>query len=213
MTCLAIDTTGENCTAALRLSDGSERVLSDRIGRGHAERLAPMVEALLAETLTTPTSLSRIGVTVGPGSFAGTRVGAAFARGLALACDADCIGISNLAVLARQANSKGPLAVLHDAKRSEVIMQLWHNGVARAPERLGVGDLPARIADLGGPECAVTGSGAHLLPPGFIDLGVSTIDPAMMLAMTGELDARSNPPSPFYARPPDAKLPGGVTPA
>lgn len=213
MTCLAIDTTGENCSAALRLSDGSDRVLSDRIGRGHAERLAPMVEALLAEALTTPTSLSRIGVTIGPGSFAGTRVGVAFARGLALACGADCIGISNLAALARQANWEGPLAVLHDAKRGEVIVQLWHKGVARLPERLGVGDLPARIVELGGPECAVTGSGAFLLPPGFSDLGIAGIDPAILLAMTGELDVRSNPPSPFYARPPDAKLPGGVTPA
>ncbi len=213
MNWLAIDTTGERCTAALRLPDGRDHVRSDRIGRGHAEYLAPLVEALLADTSTPATELSRIGVTIGPGSFAGTRVGVAFARGLALACGAECVGISNLSVLARQAGPDGPLAVLHDARRGEVILQVWQDGAGGATERVGLSELSDRIAERGGPMCKVTGSGAALLPPGFTDLGVAVIDPRVVLAMTGELDPKANPPTPFYARPPDAKLPGGVAPA
>ena len=61
-----------------------------------------MVEAVLAEAGLAPGDLDRIGVTVGPGSFAGTRVGTAFARGLALATGARAVGIANLAVIAHQ---------------------------------------------------------------------------------------------------------------
>ncbi|WP_083635107.1 tRNA (adenosine(37)-N6)-threonylcarbamoyltransferase complex dimerization subunit type 1 TsaB [Maricaulis sp. W15] len=210
---LAIDTTGENCTVALRLGGGASHVLSDPIGRGHAERLAPMVQQIFADTGAAPTEIARIGVTIGPGSFAGTRVGVAFARGLALACGARCIGIPNLAVLARQAGPQPALAVLHDAKRGEVILQLWTQGEAGPPERCPVADLPARIEALAGSGCKVTGSGAARLPDGFSDLGITTLDPAVLLAMTGELDPSGHPPTPFYARPPDAKLPGGVLPA
>ena len=213
MTWLAIDTTGKDCTAALCFGNGDALVSSDPIGRGHAEHLAPMVAALLAQAGLAPSSLSRIGVTTGPGSFAGTRVGVAFARGLALACDAECVGISNLAVLARQAGRHDALAVLHDAKRGEVVLQAWIAGRSRAPERCPVADLPARLAALADAGCVVTGSGTTHLPDGFRDLGVTELDPHILLAMTVELDPADHPPAPFYARPPDAKLPGGLSPA
>lgn len=213
MSWLAIDTTGANCTVALRLPDGAEHVQSDPIGRGHAERLAPMVESLLEQAGINPATLTRIGVTTGPGSFAGTRVGVAFARGLALACQADCIGLSNLAILARQAGPRPALAVMHDAKRGEVIIQVWRDGKPESPERCPVDGLEVRIGELGGRDCVITGSGARHAGSGFDDLGIETLDPVTLLTMTGELASADSPPIPFYARPPDAKLPGGVDPA
>ncbi|BDX01201.1 tRNA (adenosine(37)-N6)-threonylcarbamoyltransferase complex dimerization subunit type 1 TsaB [Maricaulis maris] len=212
MTLLAIDTTGEHCTAALRLADGRDFVRSESIGRGHAERLAPMVEAVLADAGIAASELSRIGVTTGPGSFAGTRVGVAFARGLALACSAQCLGLSNLAVLAQQAGPCPALAVLHDAKRGEVILQVWIDGEAGLAERCPVSGIAERLAQMGLSHCAVTGSGSIHLPPGFEELGVTELDPRVMLAMTADLSPADCPPSPFYARPPDAKLPGGLSP-
>ena len=209
---LAIDTTGENCTVALRLGDGTIRVAREAIGRGHAERLAPMAEQLLAYASVEARDIDRIGVTIGPGSFAGTRVGVAFARGLALACGAICVGLSNLAVLARQAGKRRPLAVLHDAKRGEVIFQVWRSAGVSAPERRNGTELPERLEQLAGAGIAVTGSGAACLPDTFENLGMVELDPVVMLAMTGELDPTDHPPTPFYARPPDAKLPGGVEP-
>ncbi len=213
MSWLAIDTTGVNCTVALRLPGGAEYVLSDPIGRGHAERLAPMVERLLEQAEIEPGSITRIGVTTGPGSFAGTRVGVAFARGLALACQADCIGVSNLALLARQVSPCPCLAVLHDAKRGEIILQVWRDGQTGGPERCALEGLEARIRQLGGSDCVITGSGARYAGSAFDDLGVETLDPTTLLVMTGELPPADFPPAPFYARPPDAKLPGGVDPA
>jgi len=49
--------------------------------------LAPVVQAVLRNAEIKPAELDLIGVTVGPGSFTGIRIGLAFARGLALALD------------------------------------------------------------------------------------------------------------------------------
>ena len=54
------------------------------IGRGHAERLVPMIDELMAGRAAT-----RIIVGVGPGSFTGIRVAIAAAHGLAIGWGAD----------------------------------------------------------------------------------------------------------------------------
>src|ERR1051325_11845408 len=53
--------------------------------RGHAEALAPMVQALIGRAKLRFTDLDRLAVTTGPGTFTGQRVGLAFMRGLRLA--------------------------------------------------------------------------------------------------------------------------------
>ena len=214
MTLLAIDTTGADCSVALRRSGHADIVLSEAIGRGHAERLAPMVESVLAKAGVPPRDLGRIGVTTGPGSFAGTRVGTAFARGLALASGAPAVGIGNLAVIAHALAEIRPLAVLHDAKRGELILQVWTGAQAGAPERLPVEAAADRIRALAGETAILAGSGASLMPAGLFDTrGSAGIDLSALLDLTAAADPAASPASPFYARPPDAKLPGGVEPA
>lgn len=214
MTLLAIDTTGADCAVALRRAGQADTVLSEAIGRGHAERLAPMVEAVLAEAGIAPRALERIGVTTGPGSFAGTRVGTAFARGLALASGGQAVGIGNLAVMAHALADIRPLAVLHDARRGELILQVWTGEQAGAPERLAVDAVADRIRALAGETAILAGSGAALVPGGMFETsGVTGIDLSSLLDLTAAADPAGSPASPFYARPPDAKLPGGVEPA
>lgn len=214
MTLLAIDTTGADCSVALRRSGHADIVLSEAIGRGHAERLAPMVERILAQAGVAPRDLGRIGVTTGPGSFAGTRVGTAFARGLALASGVPAVGVGNLAVIAHTLADTRPLAVLHDAKRGELILQVWSGAQAGTPERLPVEAVADRIRTLAGETAILAGSGAALVPAGlFGTSGVTSIDLSALLDLTAGADPAGAPASPFYARPPDAKLPGGVEPA
>lgn len=214
MILLAIDTTGSDCSVALRTDGREDIVLTEPIGRGHAERLAPMVESVLTHARIGPREIFRIGVAVGPGSFAGTRVGTAFARGLALAAGAEAVGIGNLAVIAHSASQHRPLAVLHDARRGEVILQVWRREGPGDPERIAVADAAARICELSGRNTGLAGSGARLLAnAGFADLGLHDLDMAALLDLTAAADPHAAPPSPFYARPPDAKLPGGLDPA
>ena len=101
MLLLAIDTAGPDCAVALaRSGAGGAEILvraSERIGRGHAERLMPMIEAALRRSASVDfADLDRIAVTTGPGSFTGVRVGIAAARGLALALDIPAVGVGSL---------------------------------------------------------------------------------------------------------------------
>ena len=82
---LAFDTSSAACTAALFDGAGAaSRARDEMIGRGHAERLVPMIDELLDGR-----TADRILVGVGPGSFTGIRVGIAAAHGLAIGWDAE----------------------------------------------------------------------------------------------------------------------------
>lgn len=216
MNLLAIDTTGPDCSVALRQPGAADRLVSERIGRGHAERLAPMVRDLLAEAGLAPAQLDRVAVATGPGSFAGTRVATAFARGLALACQAEAVGVSNLVVMAHQAGTDAPLIVAHDAKRGEVVLQVWSGAdeSPSAPQRLPLDEALARLPELAPAEARLAGSASDLLAPsGLVRTGIESLDLTALLDRAGLADPQTDKPSPFYARPPDAKLPGGLEPA
>lgn len=199
MRLLVLDTTGPSCSAALRCPGQADLILSEEIGRGHAERLAPMVEQLLEKAGLAPRDLDRIGVTTGPGSFAGVRVGVAFARGLSLALGVPAVGVSTLAVLARQADpqSSRRIAIVHDARRGERVVQAFDRGQPLAgPETIPSGGEAAWRGRMGTPKQEISGP----------------LDLATLLDLAGEAREPDGPPSPLYARPPDAKRPGGVSP-
>ncbi len=112
---LAIDSSSAACTAALLDADGeliAER--HEELGRGHAERLVPMIQEMLEGR-----AASHILVGVGPGSFTGIRIGLAAARGLALALGVPAAGVTTFDALA--AGAPGAIPVI-DAKRREVFV-------------------------------------------------------------------------------------------
>lgn len=209
---LVLDTIGPWCAAALKTGGAVHRDARE-IGRGHAEVLAPMVRDLIEAAGIAPTDLSRIGVNVGPGGFAGTRVGVAFARGLALSTGAQALGIGALDALARRTDPHGEKTVMavHDAKRGELIWKIIAHG---AP----VTDLVRGDADDALTELEAYGD-IHLTGSGAVCLGADPhhFDPAppldALLALTEAAPDDAPAPSPLYARAPDAKLPGGVEPA
>ena len=88
---LAFDTSSAACTAALFNGDGGCIAHRDeKIGRGHAERLVPVIAELLDGR-----KADRILVGVGPGSFTGIRVAIAAAHGLAIGWGAELLGRSS----------------------------------------------------------------------------------------------------------------------
>jgi tRNA threonylcarbamoyl adenosine modification protein YeaZ len=107
---LVIDSATAACSAAL--IDGS-KIVSERhevIGRGHAERLIPMIQELLDGRRP-----HAILVDCGPGSFTGVRVGLAAAHGLAIGWGVPLSGYSSLAAIAAGANLDGTGEEAHDA--------------------------------------------------------------------------------------------------
>jgi tRNA threonylcarbamoyladenosine biosynthesis protein TsaB len=216
MRLLAIDTTGANCSVALRVTGEADVCATDVIGRGHAEHLAPMVKRILDQADVDPKTLTHLATTTGPGSFAGTRVGVAFMRGLALVADVSVVGISNLDVwgaqLLDQADTGAAFAAVHDAKRGEVIIRCWSGSKQYEPQSLPVSEASNHVIERLGDKVQLGGSGAELLDgAGLIDSGIRELDLVKLLDLAAMAKRDAHPPSPFYARPPDAKLPGGVS--
>lgn len=98
MTTLAIDTSEQACSVALACEGTVIDRASEIIGRGHAERLLPLIEERLAAAGRSYKDLERIAVTTGPGTFTGLRIGLSVARGLALQADIPCVGVTGLTV-------------------------------------------------------------------------------------------------------------------
>jgi tRNA threonylcarbamoyladenosine biosynthesis protein TsaB len=104
---LALDTATPACTAALLAPDSTVLgEVHEVMNRGHAERLVPMLEALLDGRRA-----DQILVGCGPGSFTGLRVGISAAQGLAIGWGVPLHGMSTLALLAATAPGDGPVVV------------------------------------------------------------------------------------------------------
>src|SRR5204863_8655790 len=129
------------------------------MARGHQERLAPMLQALLAETGVALAEVDRIAVTVGPGSFTGLRVGVAFAKGLALALSKPAVGIGALEALCASVAGPGLTLAIADARRNQAYWQAFADGQAASPPGAwAVADIVDWAVERGGP--------ARLVGPG-----------------------------------------------
>lgn len=220
MIILSVDTALGACSAAV-LSDG--RVLAHEhrdMARGHAEALAPMVDGVMRRAACAFSDVDRIAVTTGPGTFAGQRVGLAFARALALALKKPAIGVTTLDVMAAEALSRAGAPswaiAAADAKRGEIYLGARNNsGSLLEPILIPLSEAPARLTSFvidNGPEVALAGTAAEALAP--LLSGLSPSDSlvrqpdAIFVAHLAAFAPAGPPPKPLYLRPPDAKLPG-----
>lgn len=204
MRTLVIETATDACSVAL-LEDAS--VLDFRhgvVGRGHAERLVPMIAEL-----PDAGRADRILVDCGPGSFTGVRVGLAAARGLAIGWGAEVLGFSSLAVVAAaafaEAAGRDTLAVVLEGGHGEVFVQEF-GGDPLTEAAPFVSLKPEAALERLGSQRAV-GNGVHRL------LALDPNHPAVE-ALPDARDARLLPqalatlaPRPLYGRAPDAKPP------
>lgn len=219
---LALDSAGAACSAALWYGGAVKAHRLALMDRGQSERLVPMVAEVMAEAKMSFDALDAIAVTLGPGGFTGVRIGLATARGLALAAGKPILGVSNFEALAAavpEPERRGRrLAVLLDAKRAEVFVQLFDQDLSplRRPESITpdtldgfLGSGPLVLAGAGLDQCLPT-----LRASGRRDLLVSTAPvhadavqvAGLAVAMTiPGPDAPS--PQPIYLRAPDTTLP------
>lgn len=196
---LAFDTSTAACTAAL--FDGSDDCIARRdelIGRGHAERLVPMI----AEMLEGRTA-DRILVGVGPGSFTGIRVAIAAAHGLAIGWGAKLSGMSSLALVAASAPWSGDVAAAMLGGHGDLFVQQFDSTLNPA---IAVLSLPPAEAAEAISARQVVGPGAFALVDarGFGEAAEAW--PAAAAAMRLPASLRQLPPDPVYARAPDARI-------
>lgn len=206
---LAVDTCFGACSAAVL--DGKHVIASRYVPmeRGHAEALAPMVGAVMAEAQLAFAALDRLAVTTGPGSFTGQRVGLAFMRGLRVALEKPLTGVTSLAAMAEQARAQtgcDKAAALHDAKRGEVYFAM--TGTAFPAQILSFAEAETKLAEFSGLALAGTGA-AQFAKPDRIVTTITAPDAVWVARLSLALETK-DAPRPLYLRAPDAKLPGGM---
>jgi tRNA threonylcarbamoyladenosine biosynthesis protein TsaB len=219
MNILALDTSMGACSAALITRDGTARRVFarvERMARGHAEALMPMVADIMGESGTAFSALDRIAATTGPGSFTGVRIAISAARGLALVTTATLFGSDSLTVMAREAHDLGvtagaPFAVAVDARRGMLYLGLYDEAARRRDGPLLI--APEAAANLlpGDLQIAV-GSGAALLAEAAsarlrLAAELDTLEPnaAALAALAEESGETVSSLRPLYLRPPDAR--------
>ena len=201
MRTLVIETATAACSVALLEGNAVIAAGHEVVGRGHAERLLPMIAAL-----PDGGRAQHILVDCGPGSFTGVRVGIAAARALALGWSATLGGFSSLPLLAAAAFERHPgtytLATIIEGGHGEVFMQTFD---APLQTRSSLVSLRPEAALAALEALFAVGSGVRLL---------AGIDPARSDsdALPRAADALLLPTAfttlaaaPLYGRAPDAK--------
>lgn len=188
--------------------------------RALAEQLVPMIEATLADAGQAYQTIDRIGVTTGPGTFTGMRIGMAAARAMALASQKPLIGVSTLEVVAQQAAldglDSGTITTCFDARRGEVYLQSfnWADDVLTPREDPAIYQLEQALDKMSQAKGTLVGNGAGLLS-GLSHLTClekyDQIEASVLAQIVAQRPVPDDMPLPLYLRAPDAKLPGGKT--
>ncbi len=212
---LAVDTALGGCSVALLDGDKIRAHIFEAMDRGHAERLAPMVDEAMRGAGVDFSALTQLAVTTGPGTFTGQRVGLAFMRGLRLALRRPLTGITTLEAIAASAmaqTAQAKAAVIHDARREEAYLLLQQDQTTvLQPAVMPFQEAVERIAAFG--SCALAGTGAEAaaekLNPAFVLSAIRQPDALWVARLAAQRPVTENAPGPLYLRAPDAKLPGG----
>ncbi|MEN2746954.1 tRNA (adenosine(37)-N6)-threonylcarbamoyltransferase complex dimerization subunit type 1 TsaB [Sphingomonas sp. T9W2] len=199
MRTLVIETATAACSVAL-IEDGA-LIARDHVvvGRGHAERLVPMIAGLPGHGRA-----DAILVDCGPGSFTGVRVGLAAARGLGIGWGVPVHGYSSLASIAAAALAEQPdeaIVVVLDGGHGEVFQQGFDGAL--------IADGPAVSCKPGDAVAALRGRrvvGQGLARLRMIDPALPESDrlPDAADAILLSAEQSSLPPAPLYGRAPDA---------
>ncbi|GHF16224.1 tRNA (adenosine(37)-N6)-threonylcarbamoyltransferase complex dimerization subunit type 1 TsaB [Kordiimonas sediminis] len=225
MLVLSIDTCEGFCSAAVVdvCDETGIRALaskSENLGRGHAERLLPMIEELLQAADKKYENLDRIAVVAGPGTFTGLRIGLSVARGLALALSVPAVGVSSLQALAASAKMSGTVHAILKGRGGQVFAQSFtcaekdaFGTACTVPLSLGkpVNEDLSRVIDDTVPQ------GGHWIGSGLVgagDLGaginpeqisdVKAVCPIALACVGASLNPGENPAEPSYLREADA---------
>jgi tRNA threonylcarbamoyladenosine biosynthesis protein TsaB len=136
MKILALDTATEGCSVSLGIGDRHIHRYVE-LERGHAERLLPMIDEVLAEGGVSLSDLDAIAFGRGPGGFTGVRLAASVAQGLAFGAGIGVVPISDLAAVAQHVCQLDPsvrrVLVVNDARMREVYWAAFERVDSLAP--------------------------------------------------------------------------------
>lgn len=144
---ILIETSTALCSAAL-MEDGKITAYREDADRAHAARLAPMIDDILREKGLTARDCDAVGVSMGPGSYTGLRVGVSTAKGLCFGAGIPLLSTGSLDTLVWAAieGNMVPegcrcIVPMIDARRMEVYTAVF------SPEGKRLGEVEPKIID------------------------------------------------------------------
>ncbi len=156
MKILAIDTSNHPMSVALVEDEQLLATTTLNMVRNHSIYLMPAISKLFELVQWQPTDIDRVVVAQGPGSYTGVRIAVTTAKVLADTEKIDLVGVSSLAVLARNVvpTSSAIIVPFFDARRGNVFAGAyqWENGklVNKIEDQhLGIDVLLEQLAKLG----------------------------------------------------------------
>ena len=128
---LHIDTSGENASICLAEGVTSLCLLQHAEQRGHAAWLHPAIREAFEHTGKQLHQLNAVGITAGPGSYTGLRVGMAAAKGLCYALNIPLITVNTLEAMASVLSEEHDtlLCPMIDARRMEVFTAVYDHSL------------------------------------------------------------------------------------
>lgn len=213
---LAIDTALGACAVCVMEAGRPLPIALDieEMTTGQAEALMPMVQRVMGQVEGGFASLSRIAVTVGPGSFTGLRIGIAAARAIGLATGVPVVGVSTLSAYAApliNPQESGVIAVGIDARHGALFFQAF-TAAGRTIVLPRVISAKEAGRAIGSGPVLLAGSGAAALATEAMALGlkasIADLRPAPDITWIARLglaaDPANAPPKPLYLRAPSA---------
>ena len=126
---LAVDSAGLGCSVVVASGAAVLSAEQDTAIYGQAEKLVPMVASVMRRAGLPASALDVIGVTVGPGSFTGIRIGLSAARGIAHVNGARLIGVTCFeavaASLPKRSLRTGFVLIALESRREDLFVQLF----------------------------------------------------------------------------------------
>lgn len=202
---LALDSATAACSAALLAADGTVLARAHEVvGRGHAERLVPMIAGLLDGRRP-----EAVLAGCGPGSFTGLRVGLAAAHGLAIGWGVPLSGFSTLALIAAgiERAPEEAVAVAMEGGHGALFVQSFGHDPLEPLDDLRSLPPEEAAAVIAAPRVFGTGAARLVAARGGGVASDALPDAAHALRLPERL--RALPPRPIYGRAPDAR-PGGT---
>lgn len=167
MKILAVDSS--SVTASAAVLDNCKIIAEFFVNAGltHSQTLAPMINSTLINSGIKISDVDFFAVTTGPGSFTGLRIGLATVKGMALALEKPCVGVSSLLSAAYGLkDSSGIVSVCMDARRKQIynaVFEIYRGEIRRITEdrAISVEQLGKEIDNLSG-NIKLVGDGAEM---------------------------------------------------
>ncbi len=212
---LALDTALGGCVTAL-VAGEREATHRETMARGQAEHLVPFVQKLMAECALEYNALDAVVCGVGPGAFAGLRIGLSTAKAFGLSLDIPVFGVTSLQALALN------YAALNDAGFTVVLETKRQDFYAQSFDGEGKPLDEARAVYVGALESSIP-DGSVLIGDGVarfieeaqgawqVDEGYALPDMVMIAKLLQEQGVVESvffdDPQPLYLREPDVSQP------